>query len=149
VLEGFGLQAAMGAGGVGVGRPPGRVGGHVTLPGSHLVDSPGNQLAQTHESPRRQCGRVQVIPRGWVKGGQLLEELLSYPLLQGGIGAVHQGLGGESGGRVDQVGVDHGHPRQPEGERYCSVSHRVHWEVVPERGDRAGRLPVLGEVDGR
>jgi len=46
VLEGFRLQAATGAGGIGVGRPPGRVGGQITLSGS-----PGNELTQAHERP--------------------------------------------------------------------------------------------------
>jgi len=45
VPEGFGLQATAGAGGVGIGRPPGRVGGQITLSGSHLVNSPSNELA--------------------------------------------------------------------------------------------------------
>jgi len=87
------------------------VGGKVTLPGSHLVDSPGNKLTQAHERPRSQCGRLEVITRGWEKGGGLFLELLSYSFLQGGIGAVHHGLGGEGQGRVDQVGVYHRHPR--------------------------------------
>jgi len=127
VLEGFWLQAAAAAGGIGIGGPPGWVGGQVTLSGSHLVDSPGHELAQAHERPRLQCGRVQVVPRGREKGGPLREERLSYPSLQGGVSAVHQGLGWEDGGRARQVGVDHGQPRQPEGEGYCPVSHRVHW----------------------
>jgi len=93
MLEGFRFQAATGAGGVGIGGPPGWVGGQVTLPGSHLVDSPGHELAQVHERPRVQCGRVQVVPRGWEKGGPLLEECLSCSFLQGGVGAVHEGLG--------------------------------------------------------
>jgi len=90
---------------------------------------------------------VQVVTWGREKGGPFLEEFLSYPLLQGGIGVVHQGLGLEGGGRADKVGIDHGHPRQPEGEGYCSVSHRVHRQVVSHRGDRAGCLPVKREVD--
>jgi len=89
VLEGLGLQATAGTGGVCVGGPPGRVGGQVTFPGSHLVNSRCDELAQAHEGPRRQRGRVQVVPRGWEKGGPLSEECLSYPFLQGGIGVVH------------------------------------------------------------
>ena len=111
MLEGFRLQAATGAGGVGVGRPPGRVGGHITFPGSHLVYSPGNELAQADERPRRSRRGVQVVSWCREKGGPLCEELLSDPLLQGGIGAVHQGLGRKDGGRADEVGVDHGHLR--------------------------------------
>jgi len=45
MLEGFGFQAAAGAGGVGIGGPPGWVGSQVTLSGSHLVDSHGHELA--------------------------------------------------------------------------------------------------------
>ena len=89
---------------------------------------------------------MQLVPRGREKGGPLREEFLSYPLLQGGIGVVHQGLGWKGRGRADKVGVDHGHSRQPEGEGYCPVSHRIHRQVIPYRRDRAGRSPVQGEV---
>ena len=149
MLQGFGFQAATGAGGIGIGGPPSRVGGQVAFPGSHLVDSPGNELAQAHERPRRYGGRVQVVPRSREKGGPLHEEFHPYPLLQGGVGVGHQGLGREGGGRADKVGVDHGHPRQPKGEGYCTVSHCIHRQVVSDRGDRAGCLPVQGKVDGR
>jgi len=74
------------------------------------VDSHSEELAQAHERPRGQGGRVQVVPRSREKAGPLSEECLSYPLLQGGIDVVHQGLGREGGGRADPVGVDHGHP---------------------------------------
>jgi len=95
VFEGFGLQATAGAGGLRVGGPPGQVGGQVTLPGSHLVNSPGDELAQAHEGPRGQRWGVQVVPWGRELGGPLREECLSYPLLQGRIGVIHQGLGWE------------------------------------------------------
>jgi len=49
VFEGLGLQSTAGAGGVGVGRPPGRVGGQITLSGSHLVNPPGDEFAQPHK----------------------------------------------------------------------------------------------------
>ena len=111
MLEGFRFQAVAGVGGIGIGGPPGWVGGQVTFSGSHLVDSPGHELAQAHERPRVQCGRVRVVPRGREKGGPLHEECLSYSLLQGGVGAVHQALGREDGGRAHQVGADHRHPR--------------------------------------
>jgi len=101
----------MGAACVGVGGPASLVGGQITLSGSHLVDSPSNELAQAHERARRQGGRVPVVPRSREKGGPPREECLSYHLLQGGIGVVHQGLGREGGGRADKVGVDHAHPR--------------------------------------
>ena len=92
---------------------------------------------------------MQVVPRGREKGGPLREKCISYPLLQGGIRAVHQGLGREGGGQADKVRVDHGHSRGPDGEGDRAVSHGVHRQVVPHRGDRAGRFPVKGEVDGR
>ena len=109
--EGFRFPAAAGAGGIGIGEPPGWVGGRVTLSGSHLVDSAGHEHAQAHERPQVQCGRVRVVPRGREKGGPLYEKCISYPVLQGGVSAVHQGLGREDRGRAHQVGVDHGHPR--------------------------------------
>ena len=71
MLEGLGLQATAGAGGVDIGGPPSRVGGQVTFPGSHLVNSPGDELAQAHEGPRRQRRGVQVVPRGREEGGAL------------------------------------------------------------------------------
>jgi len=114
----------------------------ITFSGSHLVDSPGNELAQAHERLRMQGGRMQVVPRGREKGGPLRAECLSNPPLQGGVSVVHQGLGREDGGRAHKVGVDHGHPRQPEGEGYCQVSHCVNWQVVPHWRDRAGCFPV-------
>jgi len=139
MLEGFRFQAAAGAGGIRVGGPPGWVGGQVALPGSHLVDSPSNELTQAHERPWVYRGRVQVVPRGWEKGGPLREECLSYPLLQGGVGAVHQGLGREDGGGgAHEVGVDHRHSRQPECERYRPMSHRVYGQVVPYWRDGPG-----------
>jgi len=116
--------------------------GQIAFSGSHLVDSSRNELAQAHEGPRGQSGRVQVVPRGPEKGGPLRVEFLSYPLFQGGIGVVHQGLGRKGRGRADKVRVDHRHSRQPEGEGYRPVSHRVYWQVVPYRGTRAGRSPV-------
>ena len=142
MLEGFWFQAVAAAGSISVEGPPSRVGGQITFSGSHLVDPPSNELAQAHERPRRQGGRVQVVPGKREEGGPLREECLSHSLLEGGIGIVYQGLGREGGGRADKVGVDHGHPGQPEGEGYCPVSHRVHRQVVSDRGDRAGRLLV-------
>jgi len=118
VLEGLGLQATSGAGGVGIGGPPGRVGGQITLSGSHLMNSPGDELAQTHKRSWLQCARVSVVPRGREQGGPLLEEFLPYSLFQGGIGVVHQGLGREDGCGAHEVGVDNGHFGQPEGEGY-------------------------------
>jgi len=69
VFEGFGLQATAGAGGVGIGGAPGRVGGQVTLTGSHLVNSPGDKLAQSHKRLWLQCGRVLVVVFVTGRGG--------------------------------------------------------------------------------
>jgi len=87
------------------------VGGQIAFSGSHLVDASGKELAQAHEGSWSESGRVQLVPQGWEKGGPLHEQFLSYPLLQGGIGVVHQGLGPEGGGRAAKVSVDHGHHR--------------------------------------
>ena len=57
-----------------------------------------------------------VVPWGREEAGPLVEKGVSHPLLQSGIGIVHHGLGREDGGRGDQVGVDHGHFREPVGE---------------------------------
>jgi len=114
--------------------------GQITFSGSHLLDSPGHKLAQAHETPQIQRGRVQVVPRGGEKGGPLREEFPPYPLLQGGVDAVHQGLGRDDGGRPHQVGIDHRHPRQPVGEGYCSMSHRIYRQVVSYRWDRSRLL---------
>jgi len=149
VLEGFGFQSATGAGGIGVRRPPGRVGGQIAFSGSHLVNSPCNEFAQAHKRPRMQCGGVQIVSRGWEKRGPFHEERLPNPLLQGGVSAVHQGLGREGGGRAHEVRVDHGHPGWPAGEGYGPVSYRIHRQVVPYRWDRAGSFPVSGKVNGR
>jgi len=142
VLEGFGLHATAGAGGVGIGGPPGWVGGQVTLTGSHLVHSSGNELAKSHKRPWQQCRKVQVVPWGREKGGPIRKECLSHPLLQGGVGVVHQGLGREGGRGAHKVGVDHGHPGQPAGEGNSTMSHRVHREVVSNRRDWAGCFPM-------
>ena len=85
---------------------------------------------------------MQVVPRGREKRGPLREKCLSCPLLQCGIGAVHQGQGQKGGGRGDKVEINHGHSREPDGEGYRSVSHCVHRQVVTHRGARAERLPV-------
>jgi len=51
------------------------------------------------------------VPWGREEAGLLHEKGVSHPFLEGGIGVVHQGLGGENGGRGDKlpVGVDHAH----------------------------------------
>jgi len=81
MLEGFRHQAATGAGGIGVGGPPGWMGGQITFAGSHLVDSARNEGAQAHKRPQRQRGRVQVVPWGREKGGPLSEELYDFYLI--------------------------------------------------------------------
>ena len=37
------------------------------------------------------------------------EEGLPYPIREGGVSVVHQGLRGKGRGRGNEVGVDHGH----------------------------------------
>ena len=56
MLEGFWFQGTAGAGGIGVGGRPGRVGGQVAISGSHLMDSPSNELLDSHEGSRIQGG---------------------------------------------------------------------------------------------
>jgi len=111
VFEDFRLQTGAGVGAIGIGGPPSRVGGQIALSGSHLVDSPGNEFAQAHQGPRGHSARVQVVSRRRAKGVPLLQQFLRYTFLQGRVGVVNQGQGGEGGGRVNEVGVDHGHPR--------------------------------------
>jgi len=62
VFERLRFKTAAGGGGVGVGGPPGWVGGQVTLAGSHLVDPPCYEHSQTHEGSWVQGGEVVVIP---------------------------------------------------------------------------------------
>ena len=50
-----------------------------------------------------------VVPWGREEAGPLVEEGFSHPLLEGGIGIVHQRRRREGGGRGDKVRVDHGH----------------------------------------
>ena len=66
------------------------MGGEIAFSGSVLVDSSGNKLAQAHESPWGQGPSVVVAPRSREESGPLCEECLSYPLLQGGIGVIHE-----------------------------------------------------------
>jgi len=89
VLEGFRLQATAGARGVGIGGPPGRVGGQITRASSHLVDPPSEELAQAHERTRGQRRGVVVSAQGRQESHQILKEGLPYPFLDGGVGVVH------------------------------------------------------------
>jgi len=52
VFEGLRLQTAAGPGGIGLWGPPGGVCRELALPGSHVVDSPCNELAQGHKGAR-------------------------------------------------------------------------------------------------
>jgi len=45
VFECLRLETTAGAGGVRVGRPPSELGGQLTLPGSHLMNPSGHELA--------------------------------------------------------------------------------------------------------
>jgi len=56
---------------------------------------------------------------------------LSHCLLQGRIGAIHQGLGREGRGREDKVGIDHGHPGQPEGDQERDGGSHDFTESIP------------------
>ena len=103
VFERFRLKTTAGAGGVGIGGPPSWVGGWVTFPGPHLVDSSCYELAQSHEGPRVQGGEVVVVSWCWEDKGPLLEEGLPDTLFQGGVGVVYQGPGKGGGGRRDEV----------------------------------------------
>jgi len=52
VFESLGFQTAAGAGGIGLGGPPGRVCCKIAFPGSHQVESSRHELTQTHERTR-------------------------------------------------------------------------------------------------
>ena len=49
-------------------------------------------------------------------------------------------------GQGDQVRIDHGHSRQPLGERYGPVGYRIYREVVSCRGGETRSLPMKGKV---
>jgi len=89
MFERLGLKTTVGAGGVSIGGPPSGVGGQVTLPGSHLMNPPCHELAQSHEGASVQGGAMVVVSWCWEEKGPLLEEGLSHPFLQGGVGVVH------------------------------------------------------------
>jgi len=103
VVKGLWFQAATGEGPVGVKQPPGRVGGQVAFPGSHLVDSSGHKLTQAHEGLRVQSGGVEVVPCSREEAGPLIEKGFPYSFLQGGVCVVHQRLSGEGEGRRKKV----------------------------------------------
>ena len=92
------------------------MGGQVAPPGSHLMYSPCDELAQSHVGSRGQGGEVVVVPRGREEAGPIYQEGLSYSCLKGGIGIVHNRRRWEDGGQTDKLGVDHGHLRKPVGE---------------------------------
>jgi len=52
---------------------------------------------------------VIVVPWGQEEAGPLVKEGFSHPLLQGGVGVIHQRLMGEGGGPRDKVEVDNRH----------------------------------------
>jgi len=103
VFEHRRFKSAAGAGGIRIGGPPGWVGGQVTFASSHLVDPPGYELAQAHEGSWVQGGEVVVIPWCREETGPLHEEGIPAPLLQGGVGVIHQGPRRDGRGRQDKV----------------------------------------------
>jgi len=136
------FKTAAGAGGIGIGGPPDRVGGQVTFAGSHLLDPAYDEFAQTHEGSWVQGGEMVVIPWCREEMGPLCEEGLPNPFLQGGLGVIHQGQRRDCRGQRDAVGIHHGHPRQPVGKGNGLVSHRLYRQVVPRRG--TGRVSSTG-----
>ena len=90
VLERLGFKTTSGAGGIGIGGPPGRVGGQVTFAGSHLVDSSCYEFAQANKGPWVQGGEVVVVT--WCREvvWPLREEGLPDSFLQGGVCVIHQ-----------------------------------------------------------
>ena len=103
MFERRGLKATAEAGGVGSGGPPARVGGQVPLSRPHPVDSSCYELAQAHKGPRAHGGEVVVISWCREETCPLGEEGLPDPLLQGGVGVVHQGPRKGQGGRRHKV----------------------------------------------
>jgi len=89
VFERLGLKTTEGAGGVGIGGPPSGLGGQVTLLVSHLMNPPFHALAESYEGAWVQGGAMVVVSWCREEKGPLLEEGLSHPFLQGGVGVVH------------------------------------------------------------
>ena len=81
VFESRGFQTAAGAGGIGLGGPPGVVCRQVAFPGPHLVDLPRHKLAEAHKGARVKGRGVVVVGRGGEQPGPVLNARLSYPLL--------------------------------------------------------------------
>ena len=88
MFESLRFQTAAGAGGIGIGGPPGRVAGQVTFASSHLVDPPGYAFAQAHEGTWVQAGEVVVRRARREEAAPLRENGLPDPLFQGGVGVV-------------------------------------------------------------
>jgi len=148
MFERLRFKTAAGAGAIDIGGPPDRVGGQVAFAGSHLVNPPGYEFAQTHEVSWVQGREVVVIPWCREETGPLCEEGLPNHFLQGGLGVIHQGQRRDCRGQRDAVGIDHGHPSQPVGKGNGLVSHCRYRQVVPHRGP-AACLPLVGEVHRR
>jgi len=81
VFERLGLKTTAGAGGVGIGGPPGRLGGQLTFPGCDLMNPTGHELAQTHEGAGARGGAVVVVPWRREEKRPLLDEGLPHPSL--------------------------------------------------------------------
>ena len=72
MFERFVVGGASGAGGVGVHRPPGGVGGQVALVSAHLVETAYDELVQAHEGVGVQVTGVRVVVAGGVEGVPLV-----------------------------------------------------------------------------
>ena len=83
MFERLRFKTAAGAGGVGIGGPPGQVGGQVTFAGSQLVGSSRYELAQAHEGSWVQGGEVVVVPWCREEAWPFCKEGLPDSLLQG------------------------------------------------------------------
>ena len=96
VLESFGFRATTGAGGVGVLRPPGGVGGKVALVGTHLVEAASDKLVKAHERVGLEPVRVPVVVGGRVERVPYFQHKELGADFQGLVGACHK----EGGGNV-------------------------------------------------
>jgi len=115
MFERLWFKTTVGAGGIGIGGPPGRVCSQVTFAGSHLVDPSCYELTQSHEGPWVQGREVVVIPWSQEEAWPRCKEGFPDTPFQGGVGVVHQGPRKDGRGRRDKVCIDHGHFGQPVG----------------------------------
>ena len=96
VLERFYVGATTRAGGVGVLRPPGGVGGKVALVGAHLVEAAGDKLVKAHERVGLEPVGVPIVVGGRVERVPFFQHKELGADFQGLVGACHK----EGGGNV-------------------------------------------------